>query len=158
MYLQLPCPLWHQWRVHAWVFVTVNFSHMAMLLTCYVHHLSARQLHLNRGSSKWKWSASCPTEWSRESRKEQCIHSFSLHFIFFLILPNTRVGEWMVILFHLFACPTNMSFWKILYVNQNETFLKDKKMSSALTKTHLSSPPSCSCLSGLQRKHCRIPY
>lgn len=36
----------------------------------------------------------------------------------------------------------------------SETFLKENKMSSIPKKTHLSSPFSCSCLSGLQRKHC----
>ena len=94
LYLQLPCPSWHQWRVHAWIFVPMNFSHMVILLTCYVRHLFARHLRLNGGSSKWKRRASCPTEWARESWRKQHIHSFSWDFIFFLILPNGRVAEW----------------------------------------------------------------
>lgn len=156
MYLQLPCPSWHQWRVHAWVFVTMNFSHVVILLTCYVHHLSARQLRLNGGSSKCKQSASCPTERSRESWRKQLFHSFSRDFIFFFLNPSQWESGRMeiFILSHLFTCPTNMSFWKILYIDESETFLKENKMSSSLKTMHLSSPLSSSCLSGLQRKHC----
>lgn len=123
----------------------MNFSHMLILLTCYVHHLYARQLCVNGESSKCKHSAFCPRV--IKGKPKEATYPFLLLRLYFFPDPSQQD-----IVFHLFTCPTKMSFWKVLYVNESETFLKESRMSSLKKAAHLSSLLSCSCLSGLQRK------
>lgn len=73
-----------------------------------------------------------------------------LYFFFLNLSQQYSRRMEMFILFHLFACLTNTKFWKILYLNESDTFFKRKWV---FWRRH-SSPLSCSSLSGLQRKHC----
>lgn len=61
------------------------------------------QLRSSAGSSEYKWCASCPTGWSRETSRKGPIHFFSWGIIFALIPPRVGVGEWRCSFFSIYS-------------------------------------------------------